>query len=46
MELKEETLTGADLMRSSQSTLKEWLVNYQRRSRDHEKGGRSKGTLL
>lgn len=34
MELKEETLTGADLMRSSQSTLKEWLVNYQRRSRE------------
>jgi len=34
MELKEETLTGADLMRSSRSKLEEWLVNYQRRSRE------------
>ena len=34
MELKEQTLTGADLMRSSRSKLEEWLVNYQRRSRE------------
>ena len=39
MELKEETLTGADLMRSSRSKLEEWLVNYQRRSRETMRWG-------